>query len=184
MSSDKVLLHACCAPCLTNSIQELKEQGFDVTVYFYNPNIAPDVEYNKRLDELIGFCKRQNYPLVIEEGGFALWKELCAPLCEEKEGGTRCGKCFEIRLEKTAQLAQKESYDYFCTTLTISPHKNSKVINAIGLDVSQKYGVNFLERDFKKKDGFKKSLVISQKEGLFRQDYCGCEYSIRVKNPS
>lgn len=180
MSSDKVLLHACCAPCLTNSIQELKEQGFDVTVYFYNPNIAPYVEYSKRLEELIGFCQKQNYPLIIEEGGFAVWNENCSLLKDEKEGGKRCEKCFEIRLDKTASFAAEQNFDYFCTTLTISPHKNSKIINKIGEELAKKYSVLFLTRDFKKNDGFKKSLCLSKEFGLFRQNYCGCEYSIRT----
>jgi len=181
MSSDKVLLHACCAPCLTNSILELKEQGFDVTVYFYNPNIAPHVEYQKRLDELIGFCSRQNYPLIIKEGGFALWDEACTPLKDEKEGGARCAKCFDLRLAKTAQTAAEQGFEYFCTTLTISPHKNSTKINELGAKLSEKYSVKFLERNFKKNDGFKKSLLISKDFELFRQDYCGCKYSIRAE---
>ena len=180
MSSDKVLLHACCAPCLTNSILELQEQGFSVTVYFYNPNITPYVEYRKRLEELIGFCRKQNYPLIIEEDGFAFWYKNCSPLKDEKEGGKRCEKCFEIRLDKTAAFAKEQDFNYFCTTLTISPHKNSKIINATGEKISKKYSIPFLTKDFKKNDGFKKSLCISKEFGLFRQTYCGCEYSIRT----
>ena len=179
MSSDKILLHACCAPCLTNSIKELQEQGFEVTVYFYNPNITPYVEYQKRLEELIGFCQKQNYPLIIEEGGFAFWKEICDPLKNEREGGKRCENCFKIRLEKTAAVAEEKNFDYFCTTLTISPHKNSKIINVKGEEIAEKYNVEFLPRDFKKNDGFKKSLYISKEFNLYRQNYCGCEYSIR-----
>lgn len=179
MSSGKVLLHACCAPCLTNSIEELKKEGFDVTVYFYNPNIAPYVEYRKRLEELIGFCQKQNYPLIIEEGGFAFWQEICSSFKDEKEGGKRCEKCFETRLEKAASFAAEQGFEYFCTTLTISPHKNSKIINTTGEKLTEKFSVKFLTRDFKKNDGFKKSLYISKEFGLFRQNYCGCEYSIR-----
>lgn len=180
MSSGKVLLHACCAPCLTNSIQQLEEQGFDITVYFYNPNITPYVEYSKRLEELIGFCQKQSYPLIIEEDGFAFWNECCSSLKDEKEGGKRCEKCFEIRLDKTASFSAEQNFDFFCTTLTISPHKNSTLINKIGEELAEKYSVKFLKRDFKKNDGFKKSLCISKEFGLFRQTYCGCEYSIRT----
>lgn len=213
--TNKVLLHACCAPCLSNSIKELLEEGFSPVVYFYNPNIFPYVEYQKRLEELVDFCKKQNYPLIVEEGDFDYWNQLCAPLKHEKEGGKRCEECFKMRLEKTAEFASEQGFEYFCTTLTISPHKNSKLINKIGRaiasqlvvttchceEISKKstrqsqsveiasltklarndvlLPVSFLERNFKKNDGFKKSLEISKEFGLFRQNYCGCEYSMR-----
>jgi predicted adenine nucleotide alpha hydrolase (AANH) superfamily ATPase len=180
MSSGKVLLHACCAPCLTNSIEELIIEGYTPLVYFYNPNIYPDSEYLKRKEELILFCQKKGYALILEEGGVDEWYDICAPLAEAKEGGSRCAKCFGIRLEKTAQVAKEQGFDYFCTTLTISPHKNSKVINEIGQILAEKYGVEFLEKNFKKNDGFKKSLVISAENNLFRQSYCGCEYSQRI----
>jgi len=180
VSSDKVLLHACCAPCLTNSIQELEDEGFLPVVYFYNPNIYPDIEYKKRLDELICFCKSKNYPLVIENGDLSLWKEICSPFKEENEGGKRCIECFKMRLEKSAQYAKANDFDYFCTTLTISPHKNTKNINEIGTKLEKKYDIAFLEKNFKKNDGFKKSLELSEEYNLFRQSYCGCEYSIRT----
>lgn len=179
MSSDKVLLHACCAPCLTNSMQELEDEGFSPVVYFYNPNIYPAAEYQKRLDELINFCENKNYPFVIQNGDFSLWADLCSPFKEEKEGGKRCIECFKMRLEKSAQYAKENNFDYFCTTLTISPHKNSKNINEIGKQLEIKWNIPFLEKNFKKNDGFKKSLELSEKNNLFRQTYCGCEYSIR-----
>ncbi|MDD3419648.1 MAG: epoxyqueuosine reductase QueH [Candidatus Gastranaerophilales bacterium] len=179
MSSNKVLLHACCAPCLTNSIEELIIEGFDPVVYFYNPNIYPEQEYLTRKEELILFCKKKGYELVIEEGDEGLWHSLCEPLAKEPEGAKRCAVCFEMRLDRAAKYAKERGFDYFCTTLTISPHKNSKVINEIGKSLCQKYGVDFLERNFKKNDGFKKSLEISKNYNLFRQAYCGCQYSIR-----
>lgn len=180
MSSNKVLLHTCCAPCLTNSIQELQEEGFEPVVYFYNPNIHPDTEYKKRLDELINFCKNKNYPIVIEDGDLALWKKICSPLKTEQEGGKRCIECFNMRLKKSAQHAKNNNFDYFCTTLTISPHKNTENINKIGKELEKKYNIAFLEKNFKKNDGFKKSLELSKENNLFRQTYCGCEYSIRT----
>ncbi len=180
MSSDKVLLHACCAPCLTNSIQELYKEDFLPTVYFYNPNIHPDIEYKKRLEELTSFCEKKNYPIIIENGDFDFWYEICTPLKEEKEGGKRCLKCFEMRLEKSAKYAKEHNFDYFCTTLTISPHKNTENINKIGKELEKKYNITYLEKNFKKNDGFKKSLELSKKSNLFRQTYCGCEYSIRT----
>ena len=178
--SGKILLHTCCAPCLTNSIQELQEDGFSPVIYFYNPNIHPNTEYEKRLKELINFCTRKNYEIVIENGDFELWQEACSTLKDEKEGGKRCIECFKMRLEKSAKYAKNNNFDYFCTTLTISPHKNTKNINEIGKILEKKYEIAFLEKNFKKNDGFKKSLQLSQENNLFRQTYCGCEYSIRT----
>lgn len=179
MSSNKVLLHACCAPCLTNSIEELIIEGFEPVVYFYNPNIYPEQEYLTRKEELILFCQKKDYDFILEEGDAEIWQSLCDPLGSAKEGGKRCAVCFGMRLEKTAKMAKEKGFDYFCTTLTISPHKNSKVINELGEAFCEKYGVGFLERNFKKNDGFKKSLEISKNYNLFRQAYCGCQYSIR-----
>ena len=179
MPSDKVLLHTCCAPCLTNSIQELEDEGFSPVVYFYNPNIQPEAEYEKRLKELFNFCDKNNYPIIIENGDFDLWEKTCAPLKDKKEGEERCIECFNLRLEKSAKYAKNNGFDYFCTTLTISPHKNTQNINKIGKELAQKYGIDFLEKDFKKNDGFKKSLALSKINNLFRQTYCGCKYSIQ-----
>jgi len=180
MSSGKVLLHTCCAPCLTNSIQELHDEGFLPVVYFYNPNIHPDTEHKKRLEELLSFCESKNYPVIIKNEDFSLWKEICSPLKNEPEGKKRCIECFKMRLEKTAQYAKENDFDYFCTTLTISPHKNTENINKIGKELEKKYNIKFLEKNFKKNDGFKKSLALSKINNLFRQTYCGCEYSIRT----
>lgn len=184
----KLLLHACCAPCLSASILEVLED-FQVTAYFFNPNIHPQEEYKKRLDEFISFCKKMNYDYIIQECGEALWEEECSPFFEEKEGGKRCGKCFEMRLLQTAKCAKEQGYDWFCTTLTISPHKNSILINKIGYEIENAMEIasdtdfqnnpKFLEKNFKKKDGFKKSLQLSKENGLFRQNYCGCRFSFR-----
>lgn len=174
-----VLLHTCCAPCMSYSIEKLEQDGYDVIVYFYNPNIHPKSEYNKRRDELAKYCELKGYNLIIDEGDVPKWYELTDDLKDEPEGGKRCSVCFDMRLKKTAEVAKNKVFDYFCTALTISPHKNSKVINAIGNKISKEYGVEFLEENFKKQDGFKKSLVISKEHDMFRQMYCGCEYSIR-----
>lgn len=187
-----LLLHACCAPCLTASILEVIED-FDVTAYFFNPNIHPLEEYQKRKDEFANFCQKMGYHYVIETGKETLWETACTPLKNEKEGGERCKKCFEIRLLQTAKYAKEKDYDYFCTTLTISPHKNADLINKIGKNVENIISKTentlqtfdkiekpkFLIKNFKKKDGFKKSLQISKEYGLFRQTYCGCRFSIR-----
>lgn len=175
----KVLLHACCAPCLTYSIEKLIQEGYDVAVYFYNPNIHPEDEYIKRRDELVKYCSLKNYELFIDDEDFQDWYLLTEELKEAKEGGGRCTVCFEMRLEKAAKRALKEDFEAFCTTLTISPHKNTKVINMVGKRIGDDFGIEFLEEDFKKNDGFKKSLELSKEYKMFRQTYCGCEYSIR-----
>lgn len=175
----KVLFHACCAPCLTYSIEKLEQEGYDVTVYFYNPNIHPESEYNQRLDELVKYCDNKGYELIVDNKDVEGWYKITQSLKEEKEGGKRCSVCFGMRLGETAKRAKTEGCDAFCTTLTISPHKNSTVINAIGRKIAKDYDVEFIEENFKKNDGFKKSLVISKNHNMFRQTYCGCEYSIR-----
>ena len=174
-----LLLQVCCAPCFAGSIDCLTEH-FDVTAFFYNPNIQPKEEFNLRLDalkQLIG-----QYPsvkLVVPEQDEYEYLAFTKGLENEKEGGSRCTACFDLRLEKTAQFMQdnKGVYDYFATTLTVSPHKNAKVINEIGNSLGEKYNVQYLESDFKKKDGFLRSIKKSKELDLYRQDYCGCSFS-------
>lgn len=173
----KVLLHSCCAPCSSHVVTLLKEY-FDVTVLYYNPNIYPLEEYLKRKNEQIKLLEILNIPIMDIDYDHNVFKENVKGLEDEKEGGARCNKCFALRLEKTAILAQLNQFEYFCTTLTVSPYKNSQIINKIGAILEQKYNVKYLYSDFKKKEGYKKSIELSKKYDLYRQHYCGCEYSV------
>ena len=178
----KLLLHACCAPC-TPHVYDLLSGEYDVRAFFYNPNIFPEEEYNRRLEELRRFCGDKDIPLI--EGNYdkEKWAEAIRGLEEEPEGGRRCAKCFEMRLAEVAHRAEAEGCSHFTTTLTVSPHKNAEAINrigrAIGRAAGERAGVEFLEKDFKKKDGYKISCDLSRERGFYRQDYCGCEYSMR-----
>lgn len=173
----KLLLHSCCAPCSSHVVTLLKEY-FDVTVLYYNPNIYPLEEYLKRKNEQIKLLEILNIPIMDIDYDHNEFKENVKGLEDEKEGGARCNKCFALRLEKTAILAQLNQFEYFCTTLTVSPYKNSQIINKIGAILEQKYNVKYLYSDFKKKEGYKKSIELSKKYDLYRQHYCGCEYSV------
>lgn len=179
----RVLLHACCAPCASYVLEYLAEH-FAVTVLYFNPNTFPPEEYEKRLFELqklLGLIKTAN-PVSLLCGDYApgAFYELVRGTETDPEGGGRCRLCFELRLEETARLAKEGGFDYFTTTLTVSPHKNASVINGIGGAMSEKYKVPYLFSDFKKRDGYKRSIELSEKYGLYRQSYCGCEFSKRV----
>lgn len=175
----KILLHCCCAPCASSVFERLESEEYIVDSFFFNPNIYPINEYQRRRDELIKFCKIRGNNLIIKED-FTKWQELVKGLESEKEGGARCAVCFRARLEESAKYALENQYDFFTTVLTVSPHKNSKIINEIGYSIQEKYGIPFLEADFKKKNGFKRSMELSREYNLYRQNYCGCKYSIRV----
>lgn len=175
----RLLLQVCCAPCFAGSVEYLTEH-FDVTAFFYNPNIQPKQEFNLRLDALKQLI--EGFPsvkLVVPEQDENEYLTYVKGLEKEKEGGARCTGCFELRLEKTAKYMMDNmgDFDYFATTLTVSPHKNAKLINEIGNKIATKHGVNYLESDFKKKDGFLRSINKSKELGLYRQDYCGCSFS-------
>ena len=175
-----LLLHSCCAPC-SSYVLEYLSNYFKITVFYYNPNISSDEEYKKRVAEQIRFIKEFDTPNKVEfiEGDYepdVFFKEVKG-LEKEPEGGKRCFKCYELRLRKTAELAKAEAYDYFTTTLTISPLKNSVKLNEIGLKLQEEYGVNYLLSDFKKQEGYKRSIELSKEYGLYRQNYCGCVYS-------
>lgn len=172
----KLLLHSCCAPCSTYVVELLRPE-FDVTAYFYNPNIHPRKEYEIRLGEMKRICQRLGIYLVGGEYEVEEWFQRVKGLETEREGGKRCTVCFYLRLDKTAAYAKDCNYQYYATTLTISPHKDVKIINQIGRELQEKYGINFYEADFKKKDGFKKSCQLSKEHGLYRQNYCGCIFS-------
>ncbi len=181
----KILLHSCCGPCSTAVIERLKDY-FEITILYYNPNIEPIEEYIKRKNEQIRYIKESGYAISFLDCDYdnESFKKIAKGLELELEGGARCHKCYYLRLKKTAELAIEKHFDYFGTTLTVSPYKNAKVINEMGLTLekmlnenkSQKDKILFLVSDFKKKDGYKKSIELSRKYGLYRQDYCGCLY--------
>lgn len=171
-----VLLHSCCGPCSSACIDRLKEY-FDITVVYYNPNIEPIEEYIKRKNEQIRLLNEWNIKFLDCDYDNESWRDLTKNLCEELEGGKRCSVCFGIRLKYTALKARELGFDYFATTLTVSPHKNSQLINKIGERIGDILDINFLYSDFKKRDGYKKSIEFSKQYNLYRQDYCGCLYS-------
>lgn len=175
-----LLLHSCCAPCSSYCIEYLSRY-FNITVFYYNPNIYPEDEYEKRKAEqkrLINEMKTK-YPVKMLDCDFEKEKFYSAVrgLETAREGGERCFVCYRLRLEKTASKARKNNFDYFTTTLTISPLKNAQKINEIGEELSREYGVKFLPSDFKKKEGYKRSIELSREYNLYRQNYCGCIFS-------
>ena len=176
----KLLLHSCCGPCSSYVISYLTNY-FDITVLYYNPNIAPYDEYLKRKEEQIRIINEINkinsVDIIDCDYDNDLYNELIKGLENEPERGNRCRVCYRMRMNKTAIIAKDNNYDYFCTTLSVSPYKNSIWINEIGKELEEKYGVKWLYSDFKKKDGYKKSIILSQKYNLYRQNYCGCIYS-------
>ncbi len=172
----KMLLHSCCGPCSTQVIDVLKND-YDLTIYYYNPNIDTDEEFNHRLAEQKRYCRIMGIS-VIEDGYNPEDFLRCVKGLEhEKEGGARCPVCFKLRLQKTAQKAKALGYDCFGTTLTVSPHKNSTLINAIGKSIEGEENIEFIEGNYKKQDGYKKSVELSKKYNLYRQNYCGCKFA-------
>ncbi|MCK7514867.1 MAG: epoxyqueuosine reductase QueH [Desulfobacterales bacterium] len=147
--------------------------------FFYNPNIHPTEECQRRLEELVLLAEQRNFKVFVKQETPEIWLEAVKGYENEPERGSRCAICFKLRLEETAKFAVQNGFDLFTTTLTISPHKNSQIINKIGKELESKYGIRFLEENFKKQDGFKKSLELSQKYNLYRQEYCGCKFSVR-----
>lgn len=177
----KLFLHSCCAPCSSYVIEYLSKY-FEITVFYYNPNISEEAEYRKRVEEQIRFINE--FPSVNKvdfvEGDYEpdIYFNAIKGLEKCEEGGARCFECYRLRLERTAAEAKKlGGYDYFTTTLSISPLKNSAKLNETGLELSKKYGIEYLLSDFKKKEGYKRSVQLSQEYGLYRQNYCGCIYS-------
>lgn len=175
-----ILLHSCCAPCSSYVIDYLAKY-FRITILYYNPNISPWEEYNKRKNEQIRLIEEMKvqYPVTFMDCDYEndLYEKSIQGLEMEPERGKRCDICFRLRLEKTAQIAIKNHFDYFGTTLTVSPYKNSFLINSIGQQLEEEYSIPFLVSDFKKKNGYKKSIELSKEYHLYRQDYCGCKYS-------
>ena len=176
----RLLLQSCCAPC-SSYVLEYLSNYFAITILYYNPNISPSEEYEKRKKEQIRFIQefRTKYPVSIMDCDYdnLLYENKIKGLEDEPERGNRCTVCFRLRLEKTAMMAAQGNFDYFGTTLTVSPYKNAKLINEIGQELENIYKVKFLVSDFKKKNGYKRSIELSKEYGLYRQDYCGCKYS-------
>ncbi|MBU4332206.1 epoxyqueuosine reductase QueH [Patescibacteria group bacterium] len=191
-----MLLHTCCATCLAGVIEQLKNTH-EVACYFYNPNIHPMEEYKRRLADVKKYCKKLGIPMIEGEYDKERWFKITKGLETEPEGGQRCIKCYTMRLEETARFACEvrsrdlthpekgrqgpltlpSGYDIFGTTLTTSPHKKAEIINPIGVKLVKKYGIKFLEADFKKRDGFKCACETADRQGFYRQNYCGCIYS-------
>ena len=175
-----LLLHSCCAPCSSYCIEYLS-QFFYVTVFYYNPNIYPDEEYYHRVKEQQRFIKEfpTKYPVKFIEGDYdkSSFYEIAKGLEKEPEKGKRCHRCYDLRLRRTATVAKEKGFDFFSTTLTISPMKDSQVLNEIGVSIGTELGINWLYSDFKKREGYKRSTEISKEYDMYRQDYCGCVYS-------
>lgn len=172
-----MLLHVCCAPCSTWAIERLKNE-YNVTLFFYNPNIHPEEEYNKRLENAKRIAHLLELELIELCYDAEKWHRSVKGLENEPEHGRRCALCFELRLGKAAEFAKKHNFDIFTTTLTVSPHKNHQVINNAGMKLGKEFNVEFLEANFKKQDGYKMSIHLSKKYDLYRQKYCGCVYSL------
>ena len=177
-----LLLHSCCAPC-SSYVLEYLSQYFEITVFYYNPNIFPESEYTKRVLEqqrlIDDLPAKHKISFVAGHYDSERFYEMARGLEEVREGGVRCFGCYELRLRETAKLAKEAGFDYFTTTLSISPLKNAQKLNEIGMQLAAEYGVSYLPSDFKKKNGYKRSIELSKDYGLYRQDYCGCEFSVR-----
>lgn len=177
-----LLLHSCCAPCSSYVLEYLTEH-FRILDFYYNPNITPEEEYRKRAEELQRLINAMplTNPVTFLEGTYEpeRFREIARGLEDAPEGGERCTKCYELRLREAAEQARRYGCDYFTTTLSISPLKDAQRLNAIGEALAEEYGVKYLVSDFKKRDGYKRSIELSREYGLYRQDFCGCVYSRR-----
>ncbi len=174
-----LLLHACCGVC-SSYVLEYLTRHFDITILYYNPNIYPEAEYIKRLNTQKEIIEKMVPTVKLMEIGYddKTFNKTVVGLENEPEGGARCNKCFYLRLEQTAKIAKEQNFDYFCTTLSVSPYKNSSKLNEIGKLLEQIYNVKYLYSDFKKKEGYKRSTELAKYYNLYRQDYCGCQYSL------
>lgn len=175
----RLLLHACCAPCSSAVLQDLSEV-FDITLFFYNPNISPREEFDFRLDELqrlLGCMDLSEIEIISPTYDNSEFEKIVEGMGNLPEGGERCKKCFWLRLEKSVAFAKENGFDYVTTTLSISPHKNAGWLNEIGLELGEKYGTTYLCSDFKKGEGYKRSCELSAQYNLYRQNFCGCIYS-------
>ncbi len=180
----KLLIHSCCAPC-SSYVLEYLSKYFEITIFYYNPNIYPEEEYNRRVEEQQRLILEipKGYPVSFLQGAYEPkdFYDYVKGYEKESEGGQRCFLCYRMRLEEAAEMAKEGGYDYFTTTLTISPHKNAEKLNEIGLELASKYGVSYLPSDFKKKNGYRRSIELSREYDLYRQEYCGCIFSRRER---
>ena len=178
----KLLLHACCAPCSSATLERLSAH-FDLTILYYNPNIYPPEEYHRREAELERFVEQAGYHYPVVELPYdpQEFYSAVAGLENEPERGSRCTVCYRLRMRRAAQYAAEHGFQWFTTTLSISPHKDAKRINEIGQELEAEFGVKHLPSDFKKHNGYLRSLQLSEEYGLYRQDYCGCEFSARAR---
>ena len=176
----RLLLHSCCAPC-SSYVLEYLSSYFSITVFYYNPNISPESEYTKRLFEQQMLIDRlpARYPVAFAAGPYDSERffQMAKGLEQVKEGGERCFRCYELRLREAAKMAKKAEFDYFTTTLSISPLKKADKLNEIGVRLGEEYGISYLMSDFKKKNGYRRSIELSKEYNLYRQDYCGCVFS-------
>jgi epoxyqueuosine reductase len=175
----KILLHVCCGVCLAGTAETLMTEGHVVTGYYFNPNTAPLAEYEKRLAAAQTIAGIMNFPIISVSYNPDLWMESTKDLAKEMEGGKRCEICFRMRLQATYDYFRENDFDAFTTTLTIGPRKSAKTINRIGKEIG---GEKFLVRDFKKNDGAQRAIQLAKKYDIYRQNYCGCVYSVRIKN--
>lgn len=187
MKKTKILLHSCCAPCSTAVIERL-EKDFEITIFYYNPNIYPEEEYLKRKNEEIKYLKiwNESHPESIVEMidcdyDNITFENAVKGLENEREGGARCAVCFAVRLKRTAEVAKEKQFEMFGTTLSVSPHKNSELINNIGLGIEKDLKIKYLVSNFKKQDGYKRSVELSKENNLYRQNYCGCKYALEIQ---
>ncbi len=175
-----LLLHSCCGPC-SSYVLEYLSNYFKITVYYYNPNIDTNEEYEKRVNEQRRLIEEMTFKhpvdFVVDNYEPQEWYQQIKGLEQEQEGGKRCHKCYEMRLEQTVIYAKNHHFDYFTTTLSISPYKDAEILNTIGEELEKKYGIKYLYADFKKHNGYLRSIELSKKYQLYRQDYCGCVYS-------
>ncbi len=178
----KLLLHACCAPCSSAVLENLSEY-FDITLFFYNPNISPEEEFAFRLEELKRFVPEMGLSAEVVSPPYdnEEFETVIKGMETLPEGGERCMVCYRLRLEKSVSYAKENAFDYVTTTLSISPYKNARWLNEIGYELGEKYGIKYLVSDFKKGDGYKRSCALSEKYNLYRQNYCGCVYSKGVE---
>jgi predicted adenine nucleotide alpha hydrolase (AANH) superfamily ATPase len=181
-SNKKILLHACCGICSSYPISYLQDMGYDVVVYFYNPNIYPKEEYQRRLDAEKILCSHFNCELIIGEYEPEIYYDYVKGYENEPEKGARCDKCFELRLEAAAKLAKELNIEEFTTSMVISPHKDYEKLTTIGNYIAEKYSLKYLSTNFRKNDGFLKTNQISKSLNLYRQNYCGCKFANKKNN--
>ena len=172
----RVLLHACCGPCAGHAVEELRRLGHEVTLCFSNANLAPADEFNRRLEAVRTLADRLQTPLIVDPPDHVAWRAAVAGMEDEPEGGARCRACFRHSLARVCDIARAQGFDAFTSSLTISPHKRSSTVFAVGRDLDAD---RFLAVDFKKRDGFRRSAALARTCELYRQDYCGCEFSRR-----